>query len=138
MSKFAHLTGASLLAGDLADSHRPCALREICNYSESETRTSHVSNLNALVWVHFQFVPFRDFVNRGAVSADLLAKEVLAEVPGQLLSYMTSRSIKPSPPPPISANQITFQAPTDQQAPVHTNHSAPYPAANASAPYPCS
>jgi len=41
-----------------------------------------------------QFVPFRDFKN---APPSVLAKETLEEIPGQLLSYMRSRGIKPNP-----------------------------------------
>ncbi|XP_065710440.1 copine-5 isoform X1 [Patagioenas fasciata] len=50
-----------------------------------------------------QFVPFRDYVE-GASSAGLsmarLARDVLAEIPDQLISYMKARGIKPQPAPP--------------------------------------
>ncbi|XP_056455265.1 copine-8-like isoform X3 [Gadus chalcogrammus] len=51
-----------------------------------------------------QFVPFRDYVDRRGnhiLSMARLAKEVLAEIPDQFLSYMRTRGIKPgtSPPP---------------------------------------
>ncbi|KAK3103604.1 hypothetical protein FSP39_020468 [Pinctada imbricata] len=44
-----------------------------------------------------QFVPFSDFVNRGTsqMSQAALAKEVLAEIPEQFLSYMKKHNIKP-------------------------------------------
>nr|XP_022302615.1 copine-8-like isoform X2 [Crassostrea virginica] len=44
-----------------------------------------------------QFVPFNDFLNRGnmVLSQAALAKEVLAEIPEQFLSYMKKRNIKP-------------------------------------------
>ncbi|KAJ6668124.1 hypothetical protein lerEdw1_015501 [Lerista edwardsae] len=51
-----------------------------------------------------QFVPFRDYVDHSGnhvLSMARLAKDVLAEIPEQLLSYMKSRDIKPlsaSPP----------------------------------------
>ncbi|XP_031566337.1 copine-8-like isoform X2 [Actinia tenebrosa] len=44
-----------------------------------------------------QFVPFRDYLENGAIAQDVLAKEVLAEVPDQLLSYTKSRGLKPKP-----------------------------------------
>ncbi|XP_072418233.1 copine-8 isoform X2 [Chiloscyllium punctatum] len=50
-----------------------------------------------------QFVPFRDYVDRTGnhvLSMARLAKDVLAEIPEQFLSYMKSRGIKPSPAPP--------------------------------------
>lgn len=65
-----------------------------------------------------QFVPFRNFQrlhNVGAAKA-YLAKEVLAEIPDQVVGYMKSRNVKPmqsqaqhstntssmAPPPPYS------------------------------------
>lgn len=44
-----------------------------------------------------QFVPFNDFLSRGdmALSQAALAKEVLAEIPDQFLSYMKQHNIKP-------------------------------------------
>ena len=48
-----------------------------------------------------QFVELRQFIQRnGTWSKDQLAKEVLAEVPAQLLSFM---KIKQFPPPAVSA-----------------------------------
>ncbi|KAM9705303.1 copine-8-like [Menidia menidia] len=50
-----------------------------------------------------QFVPFRDYMDRGGnqvLSMARLAKDVLAEVPDQFLSYMRTRGIKPAPAPP--------------------------------------
>uniref|UniRef100_A0A4W4ENU0 C2 domain-containing protein n=1 Tax=Electrophorus electricus TaxID=8005 RepID=A0A4W4ENU0_ELEEL len=47
-----------------------------------------------------QFVPFRDYIDRSGnqvLSMARLAKDVLAEVPDQLLSFMKSRSIEPRP-----------------------------------------
>lgn len=49
-----------------------------------------------------QFVPFRDFLKGGttdAYTAKLrLAREVLAEIPEQFVSYMKANNIKPEPP----------------------------------------
>ncbi|XP_062612152.1 copine-8-like [Saccostrea cucullata] len=44
-----------------------------------------------------QFVPFNDFLNRGnmTLSQAALAKEVLAEIPDQFLSYMKKHNVKP-------------------------------------------
>nr|XP_009486377.1 PREDICTED: copine-9-like [Pelecanus crispus] len=45
-----------------------------------------------------QFVPFRDYVDDSGnqvLSMARLAKDVLAEIPEQLLSYMKTREIKP-------------------------------------------
>uniref|UniRef100_A0A3Q2R0A6 Copine VIII n=1 Tax=Fundulus heteroclitus TaxID=8078 RepID=A0A3Q2R0A6_FUNHE len=47
-----------------------------------------------------QFVPFRDYIDRRGnhiLSMARLAKEVLAEIPDQFLSYMRTRGIKPGP-----------------------------------------
>nr|XP_054101892.1 copine-9 isoform X3 [Callithrix jacchus] len=52
-----------------------------------------------------QFVPFRDYVDRSGnqvLSMARLAKDVLAEIPEQLLSYMRTRDIQPRPPPPVN------------------------------------
>ncbi|CAG5957582.1 unnamed protein product [Menidia menidia] len=49
------------------------------------------------------FVPFRDYIDRRGnhiLSMARLAKEVLAEIPDQFLSYMRTRGIKPGPLPP--------------------------------------
>ncbi|XP_032987378.1 copine-9 isoform X2 [Rhinolophus ferrumequinum] len=54
-----------------------------------------------------QFVPFRDYVDRSGnqvLSMARLAKDVLAEIPEQLLSYMRTRDIQPRPPPPANPN----------------------------------
>ncbi|XP_075882524.1 copine Va isoform X1 [Nelusetta ayraudi] len=53
-----------------------------------------------------QFVPFRDYMDRTGnhvLSMARLAKDVLAEIPDQLISYMKSRRIKPSPVPPVNS-----------------------------------
>ncbi|XP_007888436.1 copine-9 [Callorhinchus milii] len=60
-----------------------------------------------------QFVPFRDYVDRTGnqvLSMARLAKDVLAEIPDQLLSYMKSGDIKPRPAPPpyTSVSQPAF------------------------------
>ena len=44
-----------------------------------------------------QFVEMRKFIQRGGSwSKELLAKEVLAEIPDQMLSYMKSKGFNPS------------------------------------------
>jgi len=82
-----------------------------------------------------QFVPFRDFQTCGALAQDLLSKEVLAELPDQLLSFMTTRTIKPKPPRPIRVDNIVPIMPqsANQTAPFPSNPSTPYPT-NPSAP----
>lgn len=59
------------------------------------------------IWIQVfffsQFVPFRDYIDRTGnhiLSMARLAKDVLAEIPDQFLSYMRTRGIKPSPAPP--------------------------------------
>jgi len=48
-----------------------------------------------------QFVELRKFIHsNGSWSKELLAKEVLAEIPDQLLSYMKSKGFKPPNPAP--------------------------------------
>ncbi|KAM9829533.1 copine Va isoform 2-T2 [Syngnathus typhle] len=50
-----------------------------------------------------QFVPFRDYMDRAGnhvLSMARLAKDVLAEIPDQLISYMKSKAIKPNTAPP--------------------------------------
>uniref|UniRef100_A0A8C4P482 Copine-5-like n=1 Tax=Dromaius novaehollandiae TaxID=8790 RepID=A0A8C4P482_DRONO len=50
-----------------------------------------------------QFVPFRDYIDRTGnhvLSMARLAKDVLAEIPDQFVSYMKGRGIKPQPAPP--------------------------------------
>ncbi|XP_056897542.1 copine-9-like [Takifugu flavidus] len=50
-----------------------------------------------------QFVPFRDYIDRSGnqvLSMARLAKDVLAEIPDQLLSFMKSRGIHPRPAVP--------------------------------------
>ncbi|XP_044205063.1 copine-9-like [Thunnus albacares] len=54
-----------------------------------------------------QFVPFRDYIDRSGnqvLSMARLAKDVLAEIPDQLLSFMKSRGIEPRPPLPATSN----------------------------------
>nr|XP_046237856.1 copine-9-like isoform X1 [Scatophagus argus] len=65
-----------------------------------------------------QFVPFRDYIDRSGnqvLSMARLAKDVLAEIPDQLLSFMKSRGIEPRPPLPTtsdSPSMSTNTAPT--------------------------
>ncbi len=79
-----------------------------------------------------QFVPFRDYMDRTGnhvLSMARLAKDVLAEIPDQLISYMKSRGIKPNPSPP------------PYTPPGHTHNTQiwahiPKPAFNTTAPLP--
>ncbi|XP_061488517.1 copine-5 isoform X1 [Rhineura floridana] len=60
-----------------------------------------------------QFVPFRDYIDRTGnhvLSMARLAKDVLAEIPDQFISYMKGRGIKPNPaPPPYTPTGQTLQ-----------------------------
>ncbi|XP_069489751.1 copine-5 isoform X5 [Ambystoma mexicanum] len=60
-----------------------------------------------------QFVPFRDYIDRTGnhvLSMARLAKDVLAEIPDQFISYMKARGIKPNPaPPPYTPPGHTLQ-----------------------------
>lgn len=59
--------------------------------------------LSLVLFSVLQFVPFRDYIDRTGnhiLSMARLAKDVLAEIPDQFLSYMRTRGIKPSPAPP--------------------------------------
>uniref|UniRef100_A0A670YLC5 C2 domain-containing protein n=1 Tax=Pseudonaja textilis TaxID=8673 RepID=A0A670YLC5_PSETE len=60
-----------------------------------------------------QFVPFRDYIDRTGnhvLSMARLAKDVLAEIPDQFISYMKGRGIKPNPaPPPYFPSSHTLQ-----------------------------
>uniref|UniRef100_F6WJF4 C2 domain-containing protein n=1 Tax=Ciona intestinalis TaxID=7719 RepID=F6WJF4_CIOIN len=61
-----------------------------------------------------QFVPFRDYVAQGKsqiLSQARLSKDVLAEIPDQLVGYMKSRNIQPGPPPPTYTQQPGPSAP---------------------------
>uniref|UniRef100_A0A674NBS0 Copine family member 9 n=1 Tax=Takifugu rubripes TaxID=31033 RepID=A0A674NBS0_TAKRU len=54
-----------------------------------------------------QFVPFRDYIDRSGnqvLSMARLAKDVLAEIPEQLLSFMKSRGIEPRPLVPATSD----------------------------------
>jgi Copine len=62
-----------------------------------------VDNLPFMFTLVVQFVAFRDFIGAQygsdmARSQALLAKEVLAEIPEQFVSYMVKRGVKPNPP----------------------------------------
>ncbi|XP_055463146.1 copine-5 isoform X4 [Psammomys obesus] len=71
-----------------------------------------------------QFVPFRDYVDRTGnhvLSMARLARDVLAEIPDQLVSYMKAQGIRPRPPPPAPA-QSAPQSPSRSapESPLHT------------------
>uniref|UniRef100_A0A3Q3W7X5 C2 domain-containing protein n=1 Tax=Mola mola TaxID=94237 RepID=A0A3Q3W7X5_MOLML len=66
-----------------------------------------------------QFVPFRDYIDRSGnqvLSMARLAKDVLAEIPEQLLSFMKSRGIEPRPPVPATSNFPSVSTSAAQKA----------------------
>ncbi|XP_019522977.1 PREDICTED: copine-5 isoform X2 [Hipposideros armiger] len=72
-----------------------------------------------------QFVPFRDYVDRTGnhvLSMARLARDVLAEIPDQLVSYMKAQGIRPRPPPEATASSPP-QSParTPPASPLHTH-----------------
>ncbi|XP_026913669.1 copine-5 isoform X2 [Panthera pardus] len=72
-----------------------------------------------------QFVPFRDYVDRTGnhvLSMARLARDVLAEIPDQLVSYMKSQGIRPRPPP-AAPEPSPPQSParTPPASPLHTH-----------------
>ncbi|RUS68814.1 hypothetical protein EGW08_023425 [Elysia chlorotica] len=74
-----------------------------------------------------QFVPFRNFLQSGSASIHVsqahLAKEVLAEIPEQILGYMKRYGIKPRPPLQAQAPPHPQQQQQQQQ---HHSPAAPY------------
>ncbi|XP_012938901.1 copine-8 [Aplysia californica] len=68
-----------------------------------------------------QFVPFRDFIG-GRYGADMgvskvyLAKEVLAEIPEQVVGYMKRRGLIPKPAPPTTAPAPSMAPPPGYSA----------------------
>ena len=63
-----------------------------------------------VVGTQWQFVSFREFMGGHFgddlnVSQVLLAKEVLAEIPDQVMSYMKKYNVKPNPPMAAKTNQ---------------------------------
>ncbi|KAI1733143.1 copine domain-containing protein [Ditylenchus destructor] len=77
-----------------------------------------------------QFVPFRNFLK-----SEMLAKEVLAEVPEQVASYMKSRRIAPLPPGsqpvPLDMGQPLGGVPTMQPMTAPNPVTKPYDPSNA-------
>ncbi|KAK5911869.1 hypothetical protein CesoFtcFv8_001802 [Champsocephalus esox] len=72
-----------------------------------------------------QFVPFRDYMDRSGnsvLSMARLAKDVLAEIPEQLLSFMKSRGLEPRPPLPAASDppSMSTSTPAPKQSKVHT------------------
>ncbi|XP_068414110.1 copine-5 isoform X1 [Eschrichtius robustus] len=72
-----------------------------------------------------QFVPFRDYVDRTGnhvLSMARLARDVLAEIPDQLVSYMKAQGIRPRSPP-VAPARSPPQSParTPPASPLHTH-----------------
>uniref|UniRef100_A0A8C6QYY6 Copine-5 n=1 Tax=Nannospalax galili TaxID=1026970 RepID=A0A8C6QYY6_NANGA len=72
-----------------------------------------------------QFVPFRDYVDRTGnhvLSMARLARDVLAEIPDQLVSYMKAQGIRPRPPPTVPVSSLP-QSPAGSPSgsPLHTH-----------------
>ncbi|XP_038132636.1 copine-9-like isoform X2 [Cyprinodon tularosa] len=77
-----------------------------------------------------QFVPFRDYIDRSGnqvLSMARLAKDVLAEIPDQLMSFMKKRGIEPRPPLPSTSAPPSLTT---------TTSGTPSPAAKQSKAYP--
>lgn len=73
-------------------------MEDVCHESKW-----NIKSLWTSVFSLSQFVPFRDYMDRTGnhvLSMARLAKDVLAEIPDQFISYMKSRGIKPNPAPP--------------------------------------
>nr|XP_054361648.1 copine-5 [Mirounga angustirostris] len=72
-----------------------------------------------------QFVPFRDYVDRTGnhvLSMARLARDVLAEIPDQLVSYMKAQGIRPRPPPAApEPSPPRSPARTPPASPLHTH-----------------
>ncbi|XP_024413662.2 copine-5 isoform X2 [Desmodus rotundus] len=72
-----------------------------------------------------QFVPFRDYVDRTGnhvLSMARLARDVLAEIPDQLVSYMKAKGIRPRPPPEAPESS---PSPSPSQSPARTPPASP-------------
>lgn len=73
------------------------------------------STIHLFLLLLIQFVPFRDYIDRSGnqvLSMARLAKDVLAEIPDQLLSYMKSRGIEPRPPLPAASESPSMSTST--------------------------
>ncbi|XP_063766463.1 copine-9-like isoform X1 [Eleginops maclovinus] len=71
-----------------------------------------------------QFVPFRDYIDRSGnqvLSMARLAKDVLAEIPEQLLSFMKTRGLEPRPPLPAASDSPSMSTtiPAPKQSKKH-------------------
>ncbi|KAK0143193.1 Copine-9 [Merluccius polli] len=76
--------------------------------STDRSEKSLLCKLALLFPSRLKFVPFRDYIARSGnqvLSMARLAKDVLAEIPDQLLSFMKSRGIEPRPAVPATTSQ---------------------------------
>ncbi|GAB1300812.1 Copine-5 [Apodemus speciosus] len=90
-----------------------------------EMRNSAQRHKPTIPGVETGFVPFRDYVDRTGnhvLSMARLARDVLAEIPDQLVSYMKAQGIRPRPPPAAPA-QSPPQSPAHSPpgSPLHTH-----------------
>lgn len=91
-------TSVCLMSSIAVDWYPPPPLKFKVNDKPSHTRS--LSHLHLMRFAVLQFVPFRDYIDRAGnqvLSMARLAKDVLAEIPEQLLSYMKSQGIEPRP-----------------------------------------
>lgn len=82
---------------------------------DTNTFLKHMSTIHLCLLLIIQFVPFRDYIDRSGnqvLSMARLAKDVLAEIPDQLLSYMKSRGIEPRPPLPAASESPSMSTST--------------------------
>lgn len=73
--------------------------------------------MDNFVFLSWQFVPFREYIGGIAsgntqLSQARLAKDVLAEVPEQLISFMKKRSIVPNEAPPPTHQSLAQALPS--------------------------
>ncbi|KAL5473572.1 hypothetical protein EMCRGX_G028068 [Ephydatia muelleri] len=87
-----------------------------------------------------QFVPFREVMRKSGPAASV-ARETLAEIPGQLIAFMKANNIKPNPPILRRQETTVYGQPAGSQGPApypsDPQGPAPYPSApQGPAPYP--
>ncbi|KFO26979.1 Copine-5 [Fukomys damarensis] len=79
-----------------------CGIDGILDAYHRSLRTVQLYGPTNFAPVVTHFVPFRDYVDRTGnhvLSMARLARDVLAEIPDQLVSYMKAQGIRPRPPP---------------------------------------
>lgn len=80
-----------------------------------------------------QFVPFRKYGAYGPVAGSMLAKELLKEVPAQLVAAFMARGIMPNPPPAVAPLAVPAVGPYPGAAGAGAGAAG---GAGAAAPYP--